>query len=122
LIQTYTRLRVADNTGARQIMCINIPGGTRRRYAHLGDVIVAAVKQANPGGTVKKGEVVRAVVVRTVKPTRRPDGSYVRFDENAAVILDEKNNPRGTRVFGPVARELREKNFLKILSLAAEVV
>jgi len=122
LIQTYTRLRVADNTGARQIMCINIPGGTRRRYAHLGDVIVAAVKQAIPGGTVKKGEVVRAVVVRTVKPTRRADGSYVRFDENAAVILDEKNNPRGTRVFGPVARELREKNFLKILSLAAEVV
>jgi len=122
LIQTYTRLRVADNTGARQIMCINIPGGTRRRYAHLGDVIVATVKQAIPGGTVKKGEVVRAVVVRTVKPTRRADGSYVRFDENAAVILDEKNNPRGTRVFGPVARELREKNFLKILSLAAEVV
>jgi large subunit ribosomal protein L14 len=122
LIQTYTRLRVADNTGARQIMCVNIPGGTRRRYAHLGDVIVAAVKQAIPGGTVKKGEVVRAVVVRTVKPTRRADGSYVRFDENAAVILDEKNNPRGTRVFGPVARELREKNFLKILSLAAEVV
>ncbi|HLE02716.1 MAG TPA: 50S ribosomal protein L14 [Dehalococcoidia bacterium] len=122
MIQTYTRLRVADNTGARQIMCINIPGGTRRRYAHLGDVIVAAVKQAIPGGTVKKGDVVRAVVVRTVKPTRRPDGSYVRFDENAAVILDEKNNPRGTRVFGPVARELREKNFLKILSLAAEVV
>ena len=122
MIQTYTRLRVADNTGARQIMCINIPGGTRRRYAHLGDVIVAAVKQAIPGGTVKKGEVVRAVVVRTVKPTRRADGSYVRFDENAAVILDEKNNPRGTRVFGPVARELREKNFLKILSLAAEVV
>ena len=122
MIQTYTRLRVADNTGARQIMCINIPGGTRRRYAHLGDVIVAAVKQAIPGGTVKKGEVVRAVVVRTVKPTRRHDGSYVRFDENAAVIIDEKNNPRGTRVFGPVARELREKNFLKILSLAAEVV
>ncbi len=122
MIQTYTRLRVADNTGARQIMCINIPGGTRRRYAHLGDVIVATVKQAIPGGTVKKGEVVRAVVVRTVKPTRRHDGSYVRFDENAAVILDEKNNPRGTRVFGPVARELREKNFLKILSLAAEVV
>jgi len=122
LIQTYTRLRVADNTGARQIMCINVPGGTRRRYAHLGDVIVAAVKQAIPGGTVKKGDVVRAVVVRTVKPTRRHDGSYVRFDENAAVIIDEKNNPRGTRVFGPVARELREKNFLKILSLAAEVV
>ena len=122
MIQTYTRLRVADNTGARQIMCVNIPGGTRRRYAHLGDVIVAAVKQAIPGGTVKKGEVVRAVVVRTVKPTRRHDGSYVRFDENAAVIIDEKNNPRGTRVFGPVARELREKNFLKILSLAAEVV
>jgi large subunit ribosomal protein L14 len=122
LIQTYTRLRVADNTGARQVMCIKIAGSTRRRYAYLGDVIVAAVKQAIPAGTVKKGDVVRAVVVRTVKPTRRLDGSYVRFDENAAVILDEKNNPRGTRVFGPVARELREKNFLKILSLAAEVV
>lgn len=122
MIQTYTRLRVADNTGARQIMCIKVAGSTGRRYAYLGDVIVAAVKQAIPAGTVKKGDVVRAVVVRTVKPTRRLDGSYVRFDENAAVILDEKNNPRGTRVFGPVARELREKNFLKILSLAAEVV
>ena len=122
MIQTYTRLKVADNTGARQIMCINVPGGSRHRYAHVGDIIVAAVKQAIPGGTVKKGDVVRAVVVRTAWQYRRLDGSYVRFDENAAVILDEKNNPRGTRVFGPVARELREKNFLKILSLAAEVV
>jgi len=122
LIQTYTRLKVADNTGARQIMCINVPGGSRHRYAYVGDIIVAAVKQAIPGGTVKKGDVVRAVVVRTAWQYRRLDGSYVRFDENAAVILDEKNNPRGTRVFGPVARELREKNFLKILSLAAEVV
>lgn len=122
MIQTYTRLKVADNTGARQIMCINVPGGSRHRYAYVGDIIVAAVKQAIPGGTVKKGDVVRAVVVRTAWQYRRLDGSYVRFDENAAVILDEKNNPRGTRVFGPVARELREKNFLKILSLAAEVV
>ena len=122
MIQTYTRLKVADNTGARQIMCINVPGGSRHRYAYVGDIIVAAVKQAIPGGTVKKGDVVRAVVVRTAWQYRRLDGSYVRFDENAAVILDEKKNPRGTRVFGPVARELREKNFLKILSLAAEVV
>lgn len=122
MIQTYTRLKVADNTGARQIMCINIPGNSRKRYARIGDIIVAAVKQAVPGGAVKKGEVVRAVVVRTRSNYRRLDGSYIRFDENAAVILDEKNNPKGSRVFGPVARELREKNFMKIVSLAAEVL
>lgn len=122
MIQSYTRLKVADNTGARQIMCINVPGGSRRRYAYLGDVIVASVKQAMPGGAVKKGEVVRAVVVRTTRPHHRHDGSYIRFDENAAVIIDERNNPKGSRVFGPVARELREKNFMKIISLAAEVL
>ncbi len=122
MIQTYTRLKVADNTGARQVMCINIPGGTRRRYARVGDVIVAAVKRAMPGGTVKKGDVVRAVVVRMAKTYQRGDGSSIRFDENAAVILDEKNNPKGSRIFGPVARELRERNFMKIVSLAPEVV
>jgi len=122
MIQTYTRLRVADNTGAKSIMCINVPGGTRKRYARVGDIIVASVKEAVPGGSVKKGEVVRAVVVRTAKPYRRYDGSYIRFDENAAVILTDKNNPKGTRIFGPVARELREKNFMKILSLAPEVL
>jgi large subunit ribosomal protein L14 len=122
MIQSYTRLKVADNTGAKNIMCINVPGGTRKRYARVGDIIVASVKEATPGGSVKKGEVVRAVVVRTAKPYRRPDGSYIRFDENAAVILTDKNDPKGTRVFGPVARELREKNFMKILSLAPEVL
>jgi len=122
MIQPYTRLKVADNTGARQIMCINIPGGTRRRYARVGDVIVATVKRAMPGGTVKKGDVVRAVIVRMAKTYQREDGSCIRFDENAAVILDEKNNPRGSRIFGPVARELRERNFMKIVSLAPEVV
>lgn len=122
MIQTYSRLRVADNTGARQIMCINVPGGTRRRYASVGDIIVASVKRAIPGGVVKKGDVVRAVVVRISKQFHRPDGTYVRFDENAAVILDDKNNPRGTRIFGPVARELRDKNFMKIISLAPEVL
>ena len=122
MIQSYTRLRVADNTGAKSIMCINVPGGTRRRYARVGDIIVASVKEAIPGGSVRKGEVVRAVVVRTAKPYRRVDGSYIRFDENAAVILTDKNNPKGTRIFGPVARELREKNFMKILSLAPEVL
>ena len=122
MIQSYTRLRVADNTGAKSIMCINVPGGTRTRYARVGDIIVASVKEATPGGSVKKGEVVRAVVVRTAKPYRRHDGSYIRFDENAAVILTDRNNPKGTRVFGPVARELREKNFMKILSLAPEVL
>ncbi len=122
MIQTYTRLRVADNTGAKSIMCINVPGGTRKRYARVGDIIVASVKEATPGGSIKKGEVVRAVVVRTAKPYRRSDGSYIRFDENAAVILTDKNNPKGTRIFGPVARELREKKFMKILSLAPEVL
>jgi len=122
MIQSYTRLRAADNTGAREIMCINVLGGTRRRYARVGDVIVASVKKAIPGATVKKGEVVRAVVVRTAQPYRRPDGSYIRFDENAAVILTDKNNPRGTRIFGPVARELRDKDFTKIISLAPEVL
>ena len=122
MIQTYTRLKVADNTGARQSMCINILGGTRKKYARVGDVIVASVKRATPVAVVKKGEVVRAVVVRCVQPYRRPDGSYIRFDENAAVILTDKNNPKGTRIFGPVAKELREKNFTKIISLAPEVL
>ena len=122
MIQAYTRLRIADNTGAKQIMCINVPGGTRRRYAHVGDVIVATVKRAMPHGMIREGEVVRAVVVRVTKPYRRLDGSYIRFDENAAVVLSEKNNPRGSRIFGPVARELREKNFTKIISLAPEVL
>lgn len=122
MIQSYTRVKVADNTGARQLMCINVPGGTGKKYARVGDVIVASVKRAMPGGGVKKGEVVRAVIVRTAKPYRRPDGSYIRFDENAAVILTDKNNPKGTRIFGPVARELREKNFIKIISLAPEVL
>lgn len=122
MIQQYTRLKVADNTGARQIMCINIPGGTRRRYAWVGDIIVATVKRAIPGGGVKKGEVVRAVIVRVAKPYQRIDGSSIRFDENAAVILDDKNNPKGSRIFGPVARELRERNFMKIVSLAPEVL
>jgi len=122
MIQTYTRLKAADNTGARQIMCINVLGGTRRKYARVGDIIVASVKRAVPMGMVKEGEVVRAVIVRTAQPYRRPDGSRIRFDENAAVILTDKNNPKGTRIFGPVARELREKNFAKIISLAPEVV
>ncbi|MGD0352883.1 MAG: 50S ribosomal protein L14 [Dehalococcoidia bacterium] len=122
MIQPYTRLKVADNTGARQIMCINVPGGTRRRYATVGDIIVGTVKRAIPGGVVKKSEVVRAVVVRVTQQHHRPDGSYIRFDDNAAVILDDKNNPRGTRIFGPVARELRDKNFMKIISLAPEVL
>jgi len=122
MIQTYTRLRIADNTGAKQIMCINVPGGTRRRYAHIGDVIVASVKRAMPHGIVKEGDVVKAVVVRVAKPYRRLDGSYIKFDENAAVILGDKNNPKGSRIFGPVARELRDKNFAKIISLAPEVL
>jgi large subunit ribosomal protein L14 len=122
VIQIYSRLKVADNSGAREIMCILVPGGSGRRYARVGDVIVASVKQAQPGAAVKKGDVVRAVVVRTAKQFGRPDGRYVKFDDNAAVILSDKQNPRGTRVFGPVARELREKNFLKIASLAPEVV
>jgi large subunit ribosomal protein L14 len=122
MIQAYTRLKIADNTGAKQIMCINIPGGTRRRYAHIGDIIVATVKRAVPHGMVKKGEVVRAVVVRVAKPYRRFDGSYIRFDENAAVVLGDRNNPKGSRIFGPVARELRDKDFTKIISLAPEVL
>jgi len=122
MIQTYTRLRVADNTGAREIMCIKVLGGSRRRYAGVGDIIIAAVKQSIPGGSVKKGDVVRAVIVRTTRPHRRADGSYIRFDENAAVIIDDNRNPRGTRIFGPVARELREGGYMKILSLAPEVL
>jgi large subunit ribosomal protein L14 len=122
VIQQYSRLKVADNSGAREIMCIQVLGGTRRRYARVGDVIVASVKQAQPGAAVKKGDVVRAVVVRTAKTYGRRDGSYIRFDENAAVLLSDKQNPRGTRIFGPVARELRERQFMKIISLAPEVV
>jgi large subunit ribosomal protein L14 len=122
MIQKFSRLKVADNTGARQIMCIGLLGGSGRRYARVGDIIVASVKRAIPGGSVKKGDVVRAVIIRTAHPHRRPDGSYIKFDENAAVILTEKNNPKGTRIFGPVARELREKEFTKIISLAPEVL
>ncbi|HOB09144.1 MAG TPA: 50S ribosomal protein L14 [Limnochordia bacterium] len=122
MIQKQSRLKVADNTGAKELMCIGILGGTRTRYARVGDVIVASVKQASPGGMVKKGDVVRAVIVRTKKEIRRRDGSIIRFDENAAVILSDQSNPKGTRIFGPVARELREKNFMKIVSLAPEVL
>ena len=122
MIQMQTRLRVADNTGAREIMCINVLGGTRRKYAHIGDIIVASVKKAIPNAGTKKGDVVRAVIVRTSQPYRRPDGSYIKFDENAAVILTDKNNPKGTRIFGPGARELRDKNYTKIISLAPEVL
>ena len=122
MIQLRTRLVVADNTGARRIACIKVLGGTRRRYAHVGDVIIASVKEAAPDGLVKKGDVVRSVIVRTRSPIRRPDGSVLRFDRNAAVIIDNQNNPKGTRIFGPVARELREKNFMKIISLAPEVL
>ncbi len=122
MIQTYTRLKAADNTGARQLMCIGVLGGTRKRYAQVGDIIVASVKKAIPVAAVKKGDVVRAVIIRTAQPYRRPDGSHIRFDENAAVILTDKNNPKGSRIFGPVARELREKNFTKIISLAPEVL
>ena len=122
MIQQYSRLRVADNSGAKQLMVIQVMGGSRRRYGTVGDTIVASVKQASPGGGVKKGEVVRAVVVRAAQGLRRSDGSYIRFDENAAVVLADANTPRGTRIFGPVARELRERNFMKIVSLAPEVV
>ena len=122
MVQQQTKLKVADNTGAREIMCIRCLGGSYRRYAEIGDIIVASVKSATPGGVVKKGEVVKAVVVRTKKGVRRPDGSYVKFDENAAVIIREDGTPKGTRIFGPVARELRDKNYLKILSLAPEVL
>lgn len=122
MIQAQTRLKVADNTGAREIMCIHISGGSRRRYATVGDIIIASVKQATPTGSFKKGDIVRAVVVRTAKEYARSDGSYIRFDENAAVIVDDYKSPRGTRIFGPVARELREKGYMKIVSLAPEVV
>ena len=122
MVQRFTRLVCADNTGAKELMCIGVPGGSRKRYAQVGDVIMASVKQANPGGTVKKGDVVRAVVVRTTKEYRRPDGSYIRFDKNAAVIIDGQNQPRGTRIFGPVARELRDREFTRIVSLAPEAI
>ncbi len=122
MIQTQTRLRVADNTGAKEIMCIKVLGGSKRRYARIGDIFVASVKVATPNGTVKKKEIVRAVVVRSKREVTRKDGSNVRFDENAAVIIDANNQPRGTRIFGPVTRELREKGFMKIVSLAPEVL
>ncbi|MGI6316723.1 MAG: 50S ribosomal protein L14 [Christensenellales bacterium] len=122
MVQPQTLLKVADNTGAKEIMCIRMLGGSLRRYARIGDVVVASVKSASPGGVVKKGEVVRAVIVRTHKSTRRPDGTYIRFDDNAAVIIDNQKQPRGTRIFGPVARELREANYMKIISLAPEVL
>jgi len=122
MIQAESRLRVADNTGARELLCIRVLGGTQRRYASIGDVIVCSVKDAIPGGQVNKGEVVKAVIVRTVKENRRNDGSYIKFDENAAVIIKDDNEPRGTRIFGPVARELRDKRFMKIISLAPEVL
>ena len=122
MIQQQTILQVGDNTGAKEIMCVRVLGGSYRKYANIGDIIVAAVKSAAPGGTVKKGDVVKAVVVRSVKGLRRSDGSYIRFDENAAVIIKDDKTPRGTRIFGPVARELRDKNFMKIVSLAPEVL
>ena len=122
MIQQESRLRIADNTGAREILCIRVLGGSMRRYARVGDIIIASVKQATPTASVKKGEVVRAVVVRTAKEYGRPDGSYIKFDDNAAVILDDRQNPKGTRIFGPVARELRDKGFMKIVSLAPEVL
>ena len=122
MIQQESRLKVADNTGAKEILCIRVMGGSTRRYANIGDVIVATVKDATPGGVVKKGDVVKAVVVRSAKGVRREDGTYIRFDENAAVIIKEDKNPKGTRIFGPVARELRDKDYMKILSLAPEVL
>ncbi|MDD5916987.1 MAG: 50S ribosomal protein L14 [Clostridiales bacterium] len=122
MIQQQSFMKVADNTGAKELMCIRVLGGTGRRYAGIGDVVICSVKKAAPGGMVKKGEVVKAVVVRTVKGHRRRDGSYIRFDDNAAVLINEDKTPRGTRIFGPVARELREKDYMKILSLAPEVV
>ena len=122
MIQMQTRMKVADNTGAKELMCIRVLGGTRRKYANIGDVVVASVKKASPGGTVKKGDVVKAVIVRSATGMRRDDGTYIRFDENAAVIIKEDKNPRGTRIFGPVARELRDKDYMKILSLAPEVL
>jgi len=122
MIQQETRLRVADNTGARELLCIRVLGGSHRRYAHLGDVIVGSVKEATPGGTVKKGDVVKAVVVRTRKESRRADGTYIRFDDNACVLINDQRQPRGTRIFGPVGRELRDKKFMRIVSLASEVL
>ncbi len=122
MVQPQTRLKVADNTGAKQIMCIRVLGGSRVKYGRVGDIIVASVKEATPGGAVRKGEVVRAVIVRTIKEYGRSDGSHIRFDDNAAVIIGKENNPRGTRIFGPVARELREKQFMRIVSLAPEVL
>ena len=122
MIQTESRLDVADNTGAKRVLCIRVLGGTRRRYASLGDIIVVTVKKAVPGSDIKAGTVLRGVIVRTRKPVKRPDGTSIRFDSNAVVLLDAENNPRGTRIFGPVARELRQKNFMKIVSLAPEVV
>ncbi len=122
MVQPQTRLKVADNTGAKEIMCIRVLGGSRVKYGRVGDIIVASVKEATPGGAVKKGEVVRAVIVRTAKEYGRADGSHIRFDDNAAVIIGKENNPRGTRIFGPVARELREKQFMRIVSLAPEVL
>ena len=122
MIQQQTLLKVADNTGAKELMCIRVLGGSKRRYAAIGDVVVASVKKSTPGGVVKKGDVVKAVVVRSVSGVRRNDGTYIKFDENAAVIIKEDKNPRGTRIFGPVARELREKEYMKILSLAPEVL
>ncbi len=122
MIQEYTRLKVADNTGAKELMCVKVIGGSKRRYASVGDIIICSVKAAAPQGSVKKGDVVRAVVVRTAKEYGRPDGSYIKFDENAAVILDNEQNPKGTRIFGPVARELRERGFTKIVSLAPETL
>ena len=122
MIQQQTKLKVADNTGAKELMCIRCLGGSHRKFAGVGDIIIASVKSATPGGVVKKGEVVKAVVVRSKKGVRRPDGSYVRFDENAAVIIRDDGNPKGTRIFGPIARELRDKDYMKILSLAPEVL
>ena len=122
MVQQYTRLIVADNTGAKKVMCIMVPGGTKRKYAHVGDSIIVSVKSAIPGSAVKKGEVSKAVIVRTKKEIRRSDGSYIRFDENAAVLINYQNEPRGTRIFGPVARELRDRQYMKIVSLAPEVL
>jgi large subunit ribosomal protein L14 len=122
MVQEYTRLNVADNTGAKKVMCIKVLGGTRRRYGSVGDIIVVSIKTAVPGGSVKKGEVSKAVVVRTKKEVGRPDGTYIRFDDNAVVLITDQNEPKGTRIFGPVARELREKQFMKIVSLAPEVL
>ncbi len=122
MIQVESRLRVADNSGARELLCIKVPGGTRKRYAGVGEEVICSVKEAIPDGMVKKGDIVKALVVRTKKETRRPDGSYIKFDENAAVILDDVNNPKGTRIFGSVIRELRDKNYMKIISLAPEVL